>query len=69
MVLTSVKVKLKRMKKGKSLRIKFDMEKLRDPDIAAQFQATEKLRDPNIADQFQATIGGKLAHFSQSTWT
>ena len=34
------------MRKGKSLRIKFDLEKLRDPDIAAEFQAA---------------IGGKFA--------
>ena len=39
-VLTSVRLKLKKMWKRKSLRIKFDLEKLRDPDIAAEFQAT-----------------------------
>ena len=40
LVLTSVRLKLKKMRKGKSLRIKFDPDKLRDPDIATEFQAT-----------------------------
>ena len=39
LVLISVGLKLKKMRKGKFLRIKFDLEKLRDPDIAAEFQA------------------------------
>ena len=46
LLMTSLRVKLKRTKKGKSPRIKFDLEKLKDPDIAAEFQAT---------------IGGKFA--------
>ena len=39
-------MRLKKIKKGKSLRIKSDLG---------------KLKDPNIAAEFQATIGGKFA--------
>ena len=46
LVLISVRLKLKKMRKGKFPRIKFDLEELRDPDIAVEFQAT---------------IGGKFA--------
>ena len=46
LLMTSVRLRLKKIKKGKSPRIKFDLEKLKDPDIAAEFQAT---------------IGGKFA--------
>ena len=33
-------IRLKKMKKGDSVRIKFDLEKLKDPEIAKTFQAT-----------------------------
>ena len=39
LLMTTLRVKLKRIKKGKSPRIKFDLEKLKDPGIAAEFQA------------------------------
>ena len=46
LLMTSVRLRLKKIKKGKSPKIRFDLEKLKDPDIAAEFQAT---------------IGGKFA--------
>ena len=36
----SVRSRLKKIKKGKSPRIKFDLDKLKDTDIVAEFQAT-----------------------------
>ena len=40
LLMTSMRVRLKKNRKRKSPRIKFDIEKLKDPDIAAEFQAT-----------------------------
>ena len=37
--MTSIRLKLKRNRREKSTRIKFDIEKLKDPDVAAEFQA------------------------------
>ena len=39
LVMTNMRLKLKKIRKGKSPRMKFDLEKLKDPDIAAEFEA------------------------------
>ena len=47
LVLLIIKVRQKRSNKQKIIRLKFNLE---------------KLKDPTIAESFQATIGGNLQH-------
>ena len=44
------RVRLKKAKKPNQLKLRFDLEKLRDPDVACTFQAT-------IGGKFEQLIG------------
>ena len=49
LLIMTIKIKLKSTKKPRNSRIKYNLE---------------KLRDPNVLKIFQGTIGGNLRHYS-----
>ena len=57
LVMMTFQVRLKKARKPNQQRLRFDLEKLRDPNVACTFQAPI----PDVACTFQATIGGKFA--------